>query len=161
VTFASLITRSGGVRVLDDEVVRALGIQQATINETAALEQQELKRRELLCRGDHPPHDLRDRTLILVDDGLATGATLHAGVKALRSHHPSRVVVAIAAAPPARCQYLNGKADVVICAITPEPFEAADHWYEEFPETTDDEVADLLARVKVAIRAPKGAAPIH
>jgi predicted phosphoribosyltransferase len=152
---------SGGVRVLDDEVVRELGVQKSLVDEIAAFEQQELKRRELLCRGDHPRHDLRGRTLVVVDDGSATGATLHAGVQALRAGHPSRIVVAIAAAPPARCRYLRDKADLVVCAITPEPFEPVAQWYEDYVETTDDEVADLLARVKVAIHAPKGAAPIH
>ncbi|MGZ5116201.1 MAG: phosphoribosyltransferase [Burkholderiales bacterium] len=152
---------SGGVRVLDDEVIRALGIQKSTINAVAVREQQELKRQELLYRTSHPPHDVRGRTVILIDDGVATTATLRAAIKALRAHHPARIVVAVPASPAETCQALRGVADEVICAVTPESARAVGDWYGELEDITDEDVTDLLAKSKVAYRAPKGAAAPH
>jgi predicted phosphoribosyltransferase len=137
---------TGGVRVINQDLVRALGIPPATIEAIAVREQQELERRERVYRGDRPPPDVRGRTVILVDDGLATGATMHAAVRALRQQGVGRVVVAVPIAPPDTCDRLREVVDDVVCAITPEPFHAVGLWYEDFSQTTDDEVRDLLAR---------------
>jgi predicted phosphoribosyltransferase len=111
-----------------------------------AREQQELARREGAYRGDRPPPDVRGRTVILVDDGLATGATMHAAIAALRRQQPARIVVAVPTASPDICDALRAEVDEVVCAITPEPFQAVGFWYEDFSPTTDDEVRELLAR---------------
>jgi len=146
---------SGGVRVLNQEIVRALRIPDEVIEAVAAQEQQELARRERLYRGDRPPPDVRERTVILVDDGLATGATMHAAVQALRQQQPARIVVAVPIAAPETCAELSGEVDDIVCAVTPQPFYAVGLWYEDFSPTTDDEVRDLLAqaREQVAARA--------
>jgi putative phosphoribosyl transferase len=137
---------TGGVRVINQDVVRGLRIPPATIDAIAVREQQELERRERLYRGDRPGPDVRGRTVILVDDGLATGATMYAAVKALRQQGAGRVVVAVPIAPPETCEELRKAVDDIICAVTPEPFHAVGLWYEDFSQTTDDEVRDLLAR---------------
>jgi putative phosphoribosyl transferase len=135
---------TGGVRVLNDEIVRGLGISEREIDAAVARELQELARRERLYRGDRPPPDVAARTVILVDDGLATGATMRAAIQALRQQQPARIVVAVPTASPDTCEVLKAEADEMICAITPEPFLAVGHWYEDFTQTTDDEVQDLL-----------------
>jgi erythromycin esterase-like protein/predicted phosphoribosyltransferase len=145
---------TSGVRVLNDQIVNGLGIPSYVIDAVAAQEQQELERRERLYRGSRPPPDLRGRTLILVDDGLATGATMRAAVMALRQLQPARIVVATPTASPEICEELRSEVNEVICAITPEPFLAVGHWYEDFSQTTDDEVRNLLAR-----QDPGGAQP--
>jgi predicted phosphoribosyltransferase len=137
---------TGGVRVLNDEIVRGLGISEHEIDAAAARELPELARRERLYRGDRPPPGVASRTVILVDDGLATGATMRAAVQALRQQHPARIVVAVPTASPDTSEALRAEADDVICAMTPEPFFAVGHWYEDFTQTTDDEVRELLAR---------------
>jgi predicted phosphoribosyltransferase len=137
---------SGGVRVLNEDVLDALSIPPAIVDAVAALEQQELERRERLYRGDRPAPDVRGRAVILVDDGLATGATMHAAIKALRQQGAGRVVVAVPIAPPDACNQLREVVDDVVCAVTPEPFRAVGLWYEDFSQTTDDEVRELLAR---------------
>ncbi|HEV8712414.1 MAG TPA: phosphoribosyltransferase [Candidatus Binatia bacterium] len=137
---------TGGVRVLNDQVVDGLRIPDYMIDAVAAREQQELARRERLYRGERPPPDVRGRTVILVDDGLATGATMHAAIQALRQQQPARIVVAVPTAAPETCDELRAEVDDVICAITPEPFYAVGLWYEDFSQTTDDEVRDLLTR---------------
>jgi len=137
---------TGGVRVLNDEIVRGLGISEHEIDAAVARELQELARREQLYRGDRPSPDVGGRTVILVDDGLATGATMRAAVEASRQQQPARTVVAVPAASPDTCEALRAEADDVICAMTPEPFFAVGHWYEDFTQTTDDEVRELLAR---------------
>ena len=137
---------TGGVRVLNNEVVEGLGIPAPVIDAVAARERQELARRERLYRGGRPPPDVRGRTVILVDDGLATGATMHAAIEALRQQGPARIVVAVPTASPDTCEEMKKRADEVICAITPEPFHAVGRWYQEFSQTTDEEVRELLAR---------------
>jgi erythromycin esterase-like protein/adenine/guanine phosphoribosyltransferase-like PRPP-binding protein len=137
---------TGGVRVLNDQIVQRLGIPQYIIDAVAVREQQELLRRERLYRGGRPPPDVRGRTVILVDDGLATGATMRAAVMALRQLQPARIIVAVPTASPETCEELKSEADDAVCAITPEPFLAVGHWYEDFSQTTDEEVRDLLAR---------------
>jgi predicted phosphoribosyltransferase len=134
------------VRVLNDQLVGGLRIPDYIVDEVAAREQQELARRERLYRGDRPAPEVRDRTVILVDDGLATGATMLAAVKALRQQQPARIVVAVPTAAPETCEQLRTVADDVICAITPEPFHAVGLWYDDFSQTMDEEVSDLLAR---------------
>ena len=136
---------SGGVRVLNDEIVRGLGISEDEIEAAVARELRELSRRARLYRGDRPPPDVAGRTVILVDDGLATGATMRAAVAALRQQQPARIVVAVPTASPDTCEALKAEADDVICAMTPEPFFAVGHWYEDFTQTTDNEVRELLA----------------
>jgi predicted phosphoribosyltransferase len=136
---------SGGLMVLNDQVVRALRIPNSVIESVAAWEQEELARRERLYRGDRPPPDVRGKTVILVDDGLATGSTMLAAVKALRQQQPARIVVAVPIASPDTCELLRTEVDDVVCAATPEPFYAVGLWYRDFSQTTDDEVRELLA----------------
>jgi putative phosphoribosyl transferase len=137
---------SGGVRVLNDQMLRAIGIPEYVIDAVAQWEQKELERRERVYRGDRPPPEVRGRTVILVDDGLATGATMLAAVRALRKQQPARIVVAVPTASPETCELLKSEADEVICAMTPEPFHAVGLWYDDFSQTSDEEVRDLLAR---------------
>jgi erythromycin esterase-like protein/predicted phosphoribosyltransferase len=140
---------TGGVRVLNDQLVERLGIPEQMIDAVAARELQELARRERRYRGGRPPPDVRGRTVILVDDGLATGATMHAAIEALRQQKPTRIVVAVPTASPEICEEMNTKADDVICAITPEPFQAVGRWYQDFSQTTDEEVEALLSQRNV------------
>ncbi|MGE0517965.1 MAG: erythromycin esterase family protein [Candidatus Binatia bacterium] len=148
---------TGGARVLNDEVVQRLHIPDYLIDATAAREKQELARRERLYRGGRAAPDVRGRTVILVDDGLATGATMQAAIKALRQQQPARIVVAVPTAAPDTCEQLKSEVDEVVCGITPEPFHAVGRWYEDFSQTSDDEVRDLLARRQQT--ADKSAAP--
>jgi erythromycin esterase-like protein/predicted phosphoribosyltransferase len=136
---------TGRVRVLNDTIVAGLGIPDYLIDAVAAKELEELKRRERIYRGGRPPPDVRGRTVILVDDGLATGATMLAAIKALRQLQPARIVVAVPTAAPDTCEALRAEVDEVVCAITPEPFDAVGRWYEDFSQTTDEEVRELLA----------------
>jgi predicted phosphoribosyltransferase len=136
---------TGGVRVLNEDIVRSLGIPDHVIEAVAAREREELARRERAYRGDRPPLDMRGRTAILVDDGLATGATMQAAVRALRLQQPARIVVAVPTAAPETCDTLRPTVDDVVCAVTPEPFYAVGVWYADFSQTTDDEVRELLA----------------
>jgi predicted phosphoribosyltransferase len=137
---------TGGVRVLNDQLIEHLGIPDHVIDAVTARERQELARRKRLYRGGRPPSDISGRTVILVDDGLATGATMQAAIEALQQQNPIRIVVAVPTASPDTCEEMKAKADDVICAITPEPFEAVGRWYQDFSQTTDEEVGALLAR---------------
>jgi predicted phosphoribosyltransferase len=137
---------SGGVRVLNEEVVNFLQIPATVIDTVAAREQQELDRRARRYRNGRPPLDVHGRTVILVDDGLATGATMRAAVLALRQQQPARIVVAVPVASSTVCHELEAVADDVVCAATPEPFYAVGLWYENFEQTSDAEVCDLLAQ---------------
>ncbi len=141
---------SNGVRVLNEDVVRDLGLADEAIARVAAREEAELTRRERAYRDDRPPPEIAGRTVILVDDGLATGATMRAAVAALRQQRPARLVVAVPTAAPAVCDALRAEVDEVVCAITPEPFYAVGLWYEDFTPTTDDEVRALLAHARPA-----------
>src|SRR4029077_17426848 len=136
---------TGGMRVLNDQIVRDLRIPDDVIAGVAAAEREELARRERAYRGGRPPLDVRGRTVILVDDGLATGATMRAAVTALRQLQPDRIVVAVPTASPETCEALKAEVDEIVCAITPEPFHAVGYWYEDFTQTTDQEVRELLA----------------
>jgi len=135
---------SGAVRVLNREVVERLRISTELIEAAAAREQVELSRRERLYRGGRPAAEIRDRIVILVDDGLATGSTMRAAVAALRKFHPAKVIVAVPAAAPSVCEDFQTEVDEIICAQTPEPFHAVGAWYEDFSQITDDEVREML-----------------
>lgn len=136
----------GGVLVLDQELIRRLRIAPAGVDQVVARERAEVERRERAYRAGRPPPELRGKTVIVVDDGIATGSTLRAGVAALRQRGPARIVVAAPVAPPSACALLRAVADEVVCLATPEPFTAVGPWYRSFPQTSDHEVRELLAR---------------
>jgi putative phosphoribosyl transferase len=137
---------TGGIRVLSYSVIDQLNISESLIDRVVSREEEELRRREHLYRGNNPPPNVSDKIVILVDDGLATGSTMKAAIGALRQQNPQKIVVAVPTAPADTCEQLKGDADEVICAETPEPFYAVGLWYENFAQTTDDEVKDLLRR---------------
>src|SRR5213596_647121 len=137
---------SGGVRVLNEDVMRSIPHADEAINAITARETAELERREQIYREGRPPPELRDRIVILVDDGLATGATMRAAVKALRQRGVAKIVVAVPVGPPDTCREFEDEADEVVCASEPEFFQAVGQYYEDFSQTSDDEVRDLLAR---------------
>jgi predicted phosphoribosyltransferase len=137
---------SGGGCVFNDVVVDALGITEEEIAEAVARERQELERRERLYRDGRPAPDVRGRTVILVDDGFATGSSMRAAVAALRRRGPARVVVAVPVGAAESCAELREDADEVVCVATPQPFYGVGRWYGNFSQTTDEEVRDLLAR---------------
>jgi putative phosphoribosyl transferase len=135
---------SGGVRVLNDDVVRWYGIPESAIDRVAREEAEELERRERAYRRDRPAPDLANRVVILVDDGLATGSTMRAAAQAVRLLRPSRVVVAVPVGARQTCSEIAAVADEVVCARMPEPFSAVGQWYLDFNQTEDDEVRELL-----------------
>jgi putative phosphoribosyl transferase len=135
---------AGGVRVLNPDVVSAVRISEPMIATVAAQEQKELERQQRAYRGDGPFPDLAGRIVIVVDDGLATGSTMRAAVKALRQMQPARIVVAAPVAAAETCRSLAAEADEVVCVSTPESFHAVSMWYQEFSQTTDEEVRSLL-----------------
>jgi predicted phosphoribosyltransferase len=137
---------TGGVRVLNDQVVKGLSIPGFVIDAVANWELLELERRERLYRGNRPPPEVRGKTVILVDDGLATGSTMLAAVQALRKLGPASIVVAVPVASPDTCQLLKEYVDETVCPATPEPFYAVGLWYRDFSQTTDEEVRELLER---------------
>jgi putative phosphoribosyl transferase len=139
---------SGGVRILDEDIIRRAGVTTEHLRRVTAAEQAELERRERQYRGDRPFPDLSGKTVILVDDGLATGSTMRAAVAALRQEGPSRVVVAVPVAAEETCEAFRHIADDIICAVTPEPFYAVGLWYADFSQTQDEEVHDLLERAR-------------
>jgi putative phosphoribosyl transferase len=136
---------SGGLLVLDRDIVRQLGIPSATIERVIAREAAELERRERAYRGNLPPPELRGRTIILVDDGLATGSTMMAAAAAVAQQQPARVIVAVPVAAADTCERLRREADEVICLLTPSPFHAVGIWYDDFRPVDDEEVRRLLA----------------
>jgi putative phosphoribosyl transferase len=135
---------SGGTRVLNDDVVASTGVDRAQIEQVAARELEQLRRQELAYRGDKPPLDVGGRVAILVDDGLATGATMRAAVSALRDRGAGAIVVAVPIAPPETCEALRREVDEVICARTPDPFTAVGIWYRDFSPVGDEQVRELL-----------------
>ena len=139
---------SGGVRVLNRDVLDYMPVPQRMIDAVAAREQQELERREREYRGARPPLDVKDKTVIVVDDGLATGSTMRAAVAALRKMEPRRIIIAVPVAAESTCRDFRaeGIADDVVCLRTPEPFQAVGLWYSDFTQTSDDEVHALLSR---------------
>jgi putative phosphoribosyl transferase len=145
---------SGGVRVLDDELIRIARVSDADVARVTATEQAELERRERQYRGSRPFPDLTGRTVILVDDGLATGSTMRAAVAALRKEGPAKVIVGVPVAAPETCDAFREIADEIVCAETPEPFVAVGVWYEDFSQTTDSEVHELIARAEERHHVP-------
>jgi putative phosphoribosyl transferase len=137
---------SGGVRIVSEDVTAMLGIPDRVIATVAAAEEKELERRERLYRDARPSPNVQGRVVILVDDGLATGATMRAAAAALRTQGPEWLVVAVPVAPPETCQALRTVADDVVCALSPEPFVAVGAWYDDFTQISDDEVRALLQR---------------
>ena len=134
----------GGVLILDDRLVRGLGIPDEVLQETVEKELRELERREAAYRAGRPPLDLEGKTVILVDDGLATGATMRAAALALRKYRPARVVVAVPVASAETCDEFRADVDEIVCALTPSPFHAVGLWYDDFSQTSDEEVRELL-----------------
>ncbi len=135
---------SGGVRVLDPEIIGAVGISNMDIEEVTARERKELERRERLYRGARSPLDIRGRTVILADDGIATGSSLRAAISALRQLQPARLIVAAPVAPHSTCGRLRQEVDDLVCVEMPRSFRAIGEFYEDFEQVTDREVTDLL-----------------
>ncbi len=141
---------SGGTRVLDDELIRMAAVSDGDVERVTALASEELSRQERRYRGDRPFPNVSGKTVILVDDGLATGSTMRAAVHALRSQRPAAIVVAVPVGAPETCDALRAIADDVVCVETPNPFRAVGLWYEDFSQTTDDEVHAFLDRARHA-----------
>jgi putative phosphoribosyl transferase len=148
---------SGGARVLNRSVIEPLEIPDASIEAVTRLELPELERRERLYRGSRPAYDIKNRTIILVDDGLATGTSMRVAVAAVREHQPGRIVVAVPVAPADTCRQLRTEADEVVCAIAALEFWAVGMWYERFEQTSDDEVRAILQQ-SASRNRPKDAA---
>jgi predicted phosphoribosyltransferase len=136
---------TGGVRILHEGIIREIGISPQTIEAVSAREQAELDRRERLYRGDRPAPTIESRTVVIVDDGLATGSTMKAAIQAVRQQSPRQVIVAVPTAPSETCEQLKESADHVVCALTPEPFFSVGGSYADFTQITDGEVRDLIA----------------
>jgi putative phosphoribosyl transferase len=150
---------SGGVRVMNERVMKMLSIPQKRIDAVAAEEQSELERRERLYRDGRPAPRVRGKTVILVDDGLATGSTMRAAVTALRQLDPQRIVVAVPVGAADTCDEFQDEADEVICATAPDPFYAVGYWYADFEPTSDEEVRELLSRAAHWNQAGEPVAP--
>ncbi len=152
---------SGGVRVMNEDVVGAFGLSDAQIEAVVSREQAELDRRERAYRGDSEPLDLVGKTVIVVDDGLATGASMRTAIRSLKSHGPGRIVLAVPTAPRSTCVTLERDVDEAICLMAPEPFHAIGQWYVDFSQTSDEEVISLLraasdfGRPRAATTAPR------
>lgn len=135
---------TGGIRVINQDIVRTFNIPHGLIEAVVKRELKELERRERLYRGDQPPRQILNHTAILVDDGLATGASMHGAIMGLRAKDPARIVVAVPTAALETCQAFKDMVDEIICTTTPEPFYGVGRWYEDFSQTTDEEVRALL-----------------
>jgi putative phosphoribosyl transferase len=136
---------AGGIRVLNEEVIQQCQVSEIALQVVTERELQELQRREQVYRGDRPPLDVYDRTVILVDDGLATGSTMRAAITVLRVQQPKAIVVAVPVAPIEVCREFAAEVDQIVCLFTPDPFSAIGQWYDDFSQNTDAEVCDLLA----------------
>lgn len=137
---------SGNIRVLNEDVIRSFRIPQTEIDESTANELRELERRERIYRKNRLMPKISGSTVILIDDGLATGATMRAAVAAVKTKNPEKVIIAVPVAAPDTCNDFGGEVDEVICVATPEPFYGVGAWYEDFSQTTDKEVCELLDR---------------
>jgi predicted phosphoribosyltransferase len=146
--FAMGAIASGGIRLINEQVVEAYGISDAEIEAISAAEQRELERRERSYRDGRPLTELEGRTVILIDDGLATGFTMRAAVLAIRLEDPARIVVAVPVAAAETCDEFREIVDDIVCSETPEPFQAVGIWYEDFAQTTDAQVHELLSAAK-------------
>jgi predicted phosphoribosyltransferase len=141
---------TGGVRILNQNAIRMLGLPMDAVERQERREREELARREKQYRGERPAPQLSGRTVVLVDDGLATGSTMRAAAAALRQQGVARIVVAVPVAPASTCREFESEADEVVCAVTPEPFYAVGQWYRDFSQTSDAEVEELLDRARRA-----------
>lgn len=137
---------SRGIRVINNDVVQWLALSPEVIDKVSAHEQHEVERRERLYRGNRPAYHIQNRVVILVDDGIATGATMLAAVAAVKQQQPAKVIIAIPVAASASCEEFAGKVDNLVCISKPANFFAVSLWYDYFPQTTDEEVRNLLAR---------------
>lgn len=144
----------GDVMVLNDDLVSWLGISREKIDRVAVQEKEELERRDHLYRGSRPFPDVRGRIIILIDDGIATGATLRAAIATMRKQQPQSIVVAVPVAPLSACDEFRAEADKIVCLMTPEPFHSISLWYEDFSQTTDEEVRKLLEEQSL-LRLPR------
>jgi putative phosphoribosyl transferase len=142
---------SGGIQVLNDDIIRVLSVPEEVINIVAHNELQELQRREHNYRGNRPAPEIRDRKVILVDDGLATGASMRAAVLGVRAQHPTQIVIAVPAAAPELCNAFEFEVDEMVCGMTPEPFQGLSRWYEDFSQTTDTEVRRFLEEANLQL----------
>jgi putative phosphoribosyl transferase len=143
----------GGVMILNQEIIQALNIPQDAIQRVAEAEQQELERRDRAYRGNRPLPQVQDHTVILVDDGIATSSTLRAAIAALQRQNPRRIVVAAPVAPPSVCDALRNVVDDVVCLSMPEPLQSIGMWYQDFSQTTDEEVRELLKQSAISLAA--------
>jgi predicted phosphoribosyltransferase len=139
---------SGGIRSLNRELVRSLGVSESEVAEVTAREEESLRQRERLFRDARPPLKIAGETILVVDDGLATGSSMRAAVAALRQRDPARIIIAVPVGSAATCRDLGKEADEVVCLVTPEPFWAVGQWYEDFYPTTDEQVQQLLKSAK-------------
>jgi putative phosphoribosyl transferase len=144
---------SGGVRIINQQIVNEINIPDEVIARVAAQEQRELERRENMYRGDEPFPELTGRKIILVDDGLATGATMSAAVIAVRHKHPQEIVIAVPVAAPETYQQLQPKVDKMVCIATPSQFYSVGMWYEDFPQTSDAQVRELLNKARYLVNS--------
>jgi predicted phosphoribosyltransferase len=151
---------TGQVRILDDPMIRELGISDAEVEDIIAREQVEMKRREEIYRAGQPALDLHGRSAILVDDGLATGNTLLAAVRHVRSLDPGRIVIAVPVGSSTACARLRGEADDVVCLATPDHFFSVGEWYRDFEQVSDAEVRKLLAESRLQLQRHPGSAAV-
>jgi putative phosphoribosyl transferase len=149
---------TGDVRVLNDEVIEDLRISEEELETETRKEKEELTRRESLYRGWRPPLDVTNRTVLLIDDGIATGSTIKAAIAALKKQQAGRIVVGVPVAPPSSIEELMTEVDEVVCVSAPELFIAISMWYDEFPQTSDQEVRELLEKAEENEPAAAGAA---
>jgi putative phosphoribosyl transferase len=146
---------SGGVRILDRDIVEGLGITGLDIARVTRAEEQELERRERAYRGGRPPLDVSGLTVILVDDGIATGSSMRAAIRALRQMKPARIVIAVSVAPPSTCTRLQLEVDELVCLEMPEPFYGVGQFYDDFSQVSDEEVKELLDSASRQRREPR------
>ena len=143
---------SGGLLIIEEEVVAAFGIPERVIGEVAAREAREIKRQERVYRADRPFPSIPDRTIILVDDGLATGSTMRAAAAALKSQRPEHLAIAVPVAPAETCKELSREVDNIVCLLTPHPFVSVGSWYQDFSQVGDEEVRDLLLSPSISVQ---------
>ena len=139
---------SGGIRVINEDIVSYLNIPDEVVDAVAMDEQRELERRERAYRDDRPLPSVKDQVVILIDDGLATGSSMRAAALTLRNQKPARIVVAVPVSASKTCDEFRGEVDEIVCAVTPEPFQGVGLWYHDFSQTTDEEVRELLERAR-------------
>ena len=141
---------SGGLWFVNQDVVRQLGVSRQEIQRIVEREQEELNRRTAVYDAEFSERDVRSHTVILVDDGLATGSTMRAAIRAIKQEHPKKIVVAVPVASPSTCDDLSSEVDEVVCVAKPEEFRAVGEWYDDFSQTSDEEVRELLRQAKTA-----------